>query len=78
MLVKWGIRVSDVHYVEPPNDRVVTDLTVLGANASSPESEHGYAKERVQLVEEMATWIWFRCSRMGSWCPLRLTSSQPL
>ena len=27
MLVKWGILLSDVHYVEPPNDRVVMDLT---------------------------------------------------
>ena len=36
MLVKWGILVSDVHYVvnnvEPPNDRVVTDLTGSGEN----------------------------------------------
>ena len=50
MLSKWGILilVSNVHYAEPPNDRVVTDLTGSGANESSPESEHGYAKEKVQ------------------------------
>ena len=63
MLVKWGILVSDVHYVEPPNDRVVTDLTGSGANESSPESVHGYAKERVQcdyvdvVVEEMVRYL---------------------
>ena len=63
MLVKWGTLVSDVHYVEPPNDRVVTDLTGSGANESSPESEHGYAKERVQcdyedvVVEEIVRYL---------------------
>ena len=63
MLVKWVILLSDVHYVEPPNDRVVADLTGSGANESSPESEHGYAKERVQcdyvdvVVEEMVLYV---------------------
>ena len=37
-----------IHYVPPPNGRMVTDTTGAGADATSPESEHGYSKERVQ------------------------------
>ena len=48
MLKSWGLLISTIHFVPPPNNRTVTDLTSSGANESSPESEHGYAKERVQ------------------------------
>ena len=47
-LKSWGLLISVIHYVPPPNDRMVTDATGSGANETSPESEHGYAKERVQ------------------------------
>ena len=47
-LKSWGLLISVIHSVPPPNNRTVTDLTSSGANEASPESEHGYAKERVQ------------------------------
>ena len=47
-LESWGLLISTILYVPPPNDRMVTDATGSGANEASPESEHGYPKERVQ------------------------------
>ena len=56
-----GILLSQLHYVVPPNDRVVIDLTGSGANAASPECEHGYEKERVQcdylVVEQLVQYL---------------------
>ena len=62
-LKSWGLLISVIHFVPPPNNRTVTDLTSSGANDASPESEHGYEKERVQcdyvdtVVEQLAQYL---------------------